>query len=394
MQKTKDKDWSYIINHLGEERANYFGAAVPPIIQSSNFVFPTVRKFRAAFQDEIGTHLYSRGNNPTTEILRKKIAAMEGTEDALVLGSGSAAIAAAITANVQAGNHIICVQNPYAWTTKLLEKILARFGVEHTFVDGRSMEAIQAALQPNTKVLMLESPNSLTYNLQDLEACANFAQKKQLVSIIDNSYASPYYQNPADYGIDIVLHSGSKYLSGHSDVIFGAICANQAMIQRIFDGEFMTFGAVLSPNDAWLVLKGLRTLPTRLDRISKTTKTVLDWLKKQPQVQSVLYPLDESFEQYELAKKQLRGAGGLFSVQYQDTSIEKMEAFCDALADTFLMAVSWGGYEALQVPTCTFYNQEGQPNPDLPFTFVRYYIGLEDADYIINKFEAALPLLD
>jgi cystathionine beta-lyase/cystathionine gamma-synthase len=388
------KDWSYILNHLGEDRANYFGAAVPPIIQSSNFVFPTVEKFRAAFQNEIGTHLYSRGNNPTTEILRKKLAAMEGTEDALVLGSGSAAIAAAIMANVQQGDHIICVQNPYAWTTKLLEKLLARFGVEHTFVDGRSIQNIAAALQPNTAVLMLESPNSLTYNIQDLEACANFAKANDLVSIIDNSYASPYYQNPVEYGIDIVLHSGSKYLSGHSDVLFGVICANKKMIQRIFEGEFMTLGAVLSPNDAWLVLKGLRTLPARLDRISQTTQQVIAWLKEQPQVKQVLYPLEEGFEQYELAKKQMRGAGGLFSVLYQSVSIEKMEAFCNALGDTFLMAVSWGGYEALQVPTCTFYNQEGQEDSPLPLTFVRYYIGLEDADYIIAKMKAALPLLD
>lgn len=388
------KNWTHIFTHLGEEREKYFNAVVPPVIQSSNFAFSDVDTFRNAFRDEAATHLYTRGNNPTTKILRDKIAAAEGTEDAMVMGSGAAAIASAVIANVKAGDHVVCVQGPYSWTYKLISKFLPRFGVDYTFVDGKDIEEIKSALRPETTVLMLESPNSLTYEIQDLKACAELAKENNIVSIIDNSYSSPYYQNPVDFGIDIVVHSGSKYLSGHSDIVFGVVCSTGEMIAKIIENEYMTLGPVLSPNDAWLALRGLRTLPTRLEKSSKTTAKVISWLKKQDAVDYVLYPFDEDFEQYELAKKQMRGAGGLFSVNFKAESIEKMEAFSNALADTFLMAVSWGGYESLQVPTCVFYNLHPGEPPPLPFTFVRYYIGLEEGDYIIESFEKALKLLE
>jgi len=387
------KDWSQIITHLGEDRDNYFGAVVPPIVQSSNFAFESVDEFRKAFRHELGSHLYTRGNNPTVNILRKKLAAMEGSEDALVFSSGSAAIAAAVIANVAAGDHIICVQKPYSWTFKLISKFLPRFGVDYTFVDGRDLNSIKQAIRSNTRLLMLESPNSLTFELQDLKACAALAQAHDITTIIDNSYCTPFYQNPIEYGIDIVVHSGSKYLSGHSGVIFGALCASQAMIQKIFSSEYMTLGAIISPNDAWLVLRGLRTLPIRLQQSSETTQEVIQWLKKQPQVQQIIYPFDKDFEQYDLAQQQMRGAGGLFSVNFKAKRIEQMEAFANALADTFLMAVSWGGHESLQIPTCVFYNLHPNETPPLPFTFIRYYIGLETADFIIDKFKKALPLL-
>ena len=296
------KNWSHILNHLGEDKEQYFNAIVPPIVQSSNFAFPSVRAFREAFRNELSTHLYTRGNNPTVNILRQKIAAMEGSEDALVFASGAGAIAAAIIANVKAGDHVICVQKPYAWTFKLISNFLTRFNVEYDFVDGTDIAYVEAAIRPNTTVLMLESPNSLTYEIQDLKACATLAQKHDIISIIDNSYASPYYQNPIDYGIDIVVHSGSKYLSGHSDVVIGIVCSNKPMIEKIFSSEYMTLGAIISPNDAWLVLRGIRTLPTRLERISETTTKVIQWLKQHPKVDYVLYPFDESFPQYELAK--------------------------------------------------------------------------------------------
>ncbi|BDS12070.1 aminotransferase class V-fold PLP-dependent enzyme [Aureispira anguillae] len=387
------KDWSQILTHTGEHKEEYYNAIVPPIIQSSNFAFPSIAAFRAGFKDELDSSLYTRGNNPTVRILRQKLAAMEGSEDALVFSSGAAAIAAAVIANVAAGDHIICVQKPYSWTAKLIGNFLQRFGVEHSFVDGRSIKNIEAEIRPNTTVMMLESPNSLTFELQDLKACAALAQQHQITTIIDNSYCSPYYQNPIEYGIDIVVHSGTKYLGGHSDVVFGVVCSSQSMIKKIFASEYMTLGACISPNDAWLVIRGLRTLPIRLEKISQTTQTVIQYLKKHPKVDYVCYPLDEDFPQYELAKEQMRGAGGLFSVNFKANSIEQMERFCDSLTDFFQLAVSWGGHEALQIPTCVFYNLHPNEVPPLPFTFVRYYIGLEEADYLIDKFERALALL-
>ncbi len=383
------KNWTEILMHLGEDRTAYYGAVTPPLIQSSNFAFPTVQSFREAFEDEAAQHLYSRGNNPTTLILRKKIAALEGSEDAMVLGSGAAAIATAVMANIKAGDHVICVNKPYSWTQKLIGTFLPRFGVKHSFVDATDIQQIEAAIRPNTKVLMLESPNSLTYEIQDLAACAALAKKHQLTTIIDNSYASPYYQNPIDFGIDIVVHSGSKYLSGHSDIIFGAICSTKAMIGKIISTEYMTLGPVLSPNDAWLALRGLRTLRTRLEQSSLSAQKVISWLKQQEEVDYVLYPLDPNFDQYELASQQMRGAGGLFSVNFKERPIEKMEAFSNALADAFLMAVSWGGYESLQIPSCVFYRMASKEPPPVPATFVRYYVGLESAEFLISKFKQA-----
>ncbi|MCB0644600.1 MAG: aminotransferase class V-fold PLP-dependent enzyme, partial [Phaeodactylibacter sp.] len=192
---------SDILIHLGEERQNYFNAVSPPVIQSSNFAYNSLDAFRAAMANEQGHHLYTRGNNPTVEILRKKLAALEGTEDALVFGSGSAAIASTVISTVQAGDHIVCVESPYTWTKNLLQQFLQRFGVTHTFVDGTSMEQIESAIQPNTRLLYLESPNSLSFELQDLKACAALAKKHGILTCIDNSYASPIFQQPASLGI-------------------------------------------------------------------------------------------------------------------------------------------------------------------------------------------------
>lgn len=382
-------DLSNILTHLGEDREQYFNAVSPPIIQSSNFVFNTIDDFRKALVDELGNHIYTRGNNPTVAILRKKIAALENAEDALVFGSGSGAVANAVIANVKAGDHIVCVQSPYSWTYKLLTNFLARFGVTHTFVDATDIATIEAAIQKNTSVLYLESPNSLSFELQDLGACAQLAKKHNLVSIIDNSYCSPIFQNPIDYGIDLVVHSGTKYLNGHSDVVVGTVCGSKAMIKQIFESEYMTLGGILSPNDAALVIRGLRTLDLRLQRSNQSTLKITKWLARHPKVEKVLYPFAPSFPQYDLAKKQMRGAGGLFSVQFKATTINEMEDFFHSLK-RFLLAVSWGGHESLVFPICGLYNIEGRENPPLPWNLVRFYIGLEDADCLIEDIEQAM----
>lgn len=383
---------SHILNHLGEEREQYFNAIAPPVIQSSNFAFPDLDSFRSSFADELYHHVYTRGNNPTVEILRKKLAALEGTEDALVFSSGAAAIAAAVIGNVQAGDHIVCQQMPYSWTSALLRKFLKRFGVEHTFVDGTDIATIRAAIRPNTRVLYLESPNTMTYECQDLAACAELAKANNIVTIIDNSYSSPIYQNPAAFGIDIVLHSGTKYLNGHSDVVVGVLCGSQEMVQKIFQSELMTLGAVLSPHDAALVIRGLRTLPLRVQRSDAGAQAIIAKLEGHPKVARIWYPFHHSFPQLELAKKQMRGCGGLFSVQFDTDSMEKMEAFIHRLR-RFAMAVSWGGHESLITPTVGFYNIPGRPQPPTPWSFVRFYIGLEDPEWLWEDLEQAMEVL-
>ncbi|MCC7505963.1 MAG: aminotransferase class V-fold PLP-dependent enzyme, partial [Saprospiraceae bacterium] len=341
---------SEILTHLGEDREQYFNAVAPPVVQSSNFVFPDLAAFREVFADELSNHVYTRGNNPTVEILRKKLAALEGTEDALVFSSGAGAIAAAVLGNVASGDHVVCQKAPYSWTSALLRKFLSRFGVTHTFVDGTDFAAIRTAIQPNTKVLFLESPNTMTFECQDLAACAELARQHGLVTIIDNSYSSPVYQNPATFGIDIVVHSGTKDLNGHSDVVVGVLCASREMVKKIFESELMTLGGILGPHDAALVIRGLRTLPLRIERSDESARYLLQKLEKHPKVERIWYPFHTSFPQLELAKRQMRGCGGLFSVQFKTETPEKMEAFVHRLR-RFLMAVSWGGHESLIMPS-------------------------------------------
>jgi len=390
--KQKTMHLSEILTHLGEHREQYFNAVSPPIIQSSNFAFKTLEEFRQAFTNELENHIYTRGNNPTVQILREKLAALEKAEDALVLSSGAAAIACSVIANVQAGDHVVCVEAPYSWTKKLLTTFLPRFGVTHTFVDGTKMENIECAIQANTKLLYLESPNSLTFDLQDIAACAQLAKEKGIVTCIDNSYCSPIFQNPIEQGIDIAVHSGTKYLNGHSDVVVGVICSSKAMIQKIFDSEFMTLGGIISPNDASLVIRGLRTLELRVKRSSESAFQIAQYLENHPKVESVRYPMLPSFPQYELAKKQMRGAGGLLSVYLKADVIEQMEAFFHRL-QRFLLAVSWGGHESLILPTAAFYKIPGVPDSPLPFTLVRFYIGLEDPQWLIEDLEQALEVV-
>lgn len=383
---------SEILTHLGENRQQYFNAVSPPVIQTSNFTFNSLEDFRKQFSDEFSHHVYSRGNNPTVEILRKKIAALEGTEDALVFGSGMAAISTAIIANVKAGDHIICVDSPYSWTRRLLNDFLPRFGVEHTYVDGRDVGNFEAAIRPNTTLMILESPNSLTFELQDLAACAELAEKHGILTCIDNSYASPLFQRPIDFGIDIVMHTGTKYLNGHSDVVMGAVCGSRAVIRKIFELDFMTLGPILSPHDAALAIRGLRTLELRLQRSHDSAMKITEWLGQHPKIERVLYPFHPSFPQYELAKKQMSGCGGLFSIYLRAASKIKAETFFRRL-ERFLLAVSWGGHESLVLPSVAFHDIPGREDSPIPWNLVRFYTGLEDPQWLMEDIDWALEVL-
>jgi cystathionine beta-lyase/cystathionine gamma-synthase len=339
-------DISYIINELAEDRENYFNAIAPPIIQSSNFAFKTVDDMRNAFADEYSTYLYSRGLNPTVDILRKKLAALDNAEDCLVFNSGAAAIFAAVLANVKTGDHIVSVKKPYTWAQKMFNEILPRFGVTTTYVDGRDIENFERAILPNTTVIYLESPNSWDYAIQDLKAVAELAKAEDIVTIIDNSYCTPIYQRPIDYGIDLTLQSATKYIGGHSDTVAGVLSGSAEMITRIFNSEYMNIGSGISPFNAWLLIRGLRTLPMRLQHITQTTAKV----------------------------------------------IEQIEKFCNSLQH-ILMAVSWGGHESLIIPKCSglptaAFNPQHKEHRSL-----RLYVGLEEAAYIIKDLERGFEMM-
>ena len=386
-------DISYIINELAEDRANYFNAIAPPIIQSSNFAFKTVVEMRQAFADEYSTYLYSRGLNPTVDILRKKLAALDNAEDSLVFNSGAAAIFAAVLANVKSGDHIVSVNKPYTWAQKMFNDILPRFGVTTSYIDGRDIENFERAILPHTTVIYLESPNSWDFAIQDLKAVAELAKAEDIVTIIDNSYCTPIYQKPLDYGIDLSLQSATKYIGGHSDTIAGVLSGNQEMIKRIFNSEYMNIGSGISPFNAWLLIRGLRTLPMRLERITKTTHQVINYLKQHEKVEAVLFPLDESFPQYQLAKQQMQGACGLLTFIIKADTVQQIEKFCNSLQH-ILMAVSWGGHESLVIPKCAGMPAEEFDALNKEYRMIRFYVGLEEADYIIKDLEQGFEKMD
>lgn len=383
------KKLTEILTHLGEDRKQYYNAVCPPVIQSSNFVFDTVQDLKDAISDELNHHIYTRGNNPTVNILRKKMAALESAEDALVTSSGAAAISAAVMSQVKAGDHVVCVNKPYSWTYKLLSNLLSRFSVDVTYVDATSIDQMRASIKSNTTVLYLESPNSLTFEISDLRACSKLAKEHGLVSIIDNSHCTPIYQRPLELGIDIAVHSGTKYLNGHSDVVVGVIASSQKIINQIFANEYMTLGINISPHDANLVIRGLRTLELRVTKSNDTAHKIVNFLKGHEKIEKVIFPLDPEYPQYELAKSQMTGCGGLVTIVLNAEDKKGVMRFVEAI-QRFLMAVSWGGHESLMIPTIAFHDMPGQDDSPIPWTYVRLYIGLDDADYLIDDLNQAL----
>ena len=385
-------DISYILNELGEDRSQYFNAVSPPIVQTSNFAFNTFEELRNAFANEESAFLYSRGKNPTVDILSKKLAALDGAEDALVFNSGASAIYCSVMANVKSGDHIISIKKPYSWATRLFDNVLIRFGIETTYIDGTKIENFVNALRPETRIIYLETPNTLTYELQDLQAVSELAKSRDIITIVDNSYCTPIYQKPHDFGIDLSIQSGTKYLGGHSDVLAGVLTGEREMLKKIFNEQLLNTGSGISPFNAWLILRGLRTLPMRLEHISKSTIKVVEYLKKHPKIEKVIFPFDKDFPQLELAHKQMKGACGLLTVVLKTDSLELIEKFTYSLKH-FLVAVSWGGHESLILPQAGGLAPEDFDVNIERHRMARIYIGFEYPDYLISDLDQALEVL-
>jgi len=244
-------------------------------------------------------------------------------------------------------------------------------------------------MQVNTKLVFLESPNSWTFELQDIAPIVAFAKEKSIVTIMDNSYASPLNLNPADYGVDLIAHSSSKYIGGHSDAVSGVLCGSKEMILRIFKSEFMTLGGTVSPFNSWLLLRGIRTLPIRMKRVAETTPVVVEYLENHAKIKQVHYPHSKNHPQYELAKKYLKNPLGQFTLELNTDELEKVENFCNELKKIRL-GCSWGGYESLAFPAITLYSSMNYSTATTPFTMVRMYVGLESSETIIEDLKQAL----
>lgn len=375
-----------ILHHLGEDDLPC-GAVNPPIFQTSIFSFKGFDEFSTALSDETNHFLYTRGNNPTVNILEEKLAALEHAERAKLFGSGVAAIVSSISAFLKSGDHIVTVKDCYSWTSTYVTQYLARFGVEHTYVEGNDVNEIEAALKTNTKIIYLESPTTFTFKLQDLTEVSSLARMRGVKTIIDNTWATPIYQNPIDFGIDLVVHSASKYLGGNSDVVGGVVAGSDEDVRRIFEKEFLNTGAVPDPFAAWLILRGIRTLHIRMPVHFQNAMELSRRLQKSEAVESVLYPMLESSEQYALAKKQMRGGSGLFSFKLKTRDIDRIKKFVNSLR-FFRRAVSWGGYESLISPYAVSHRDPGDN-----VSLIRIHAGLEEIEVLSEDLDRAMKEL-
>lgn len=383
-----------ILAHYGEERDKHNGAIVPPIYQNTLFAFESWDHIDEAFSDPINNNIYTRGNNPSVSIVEKKLAKIAGGEKARLFSSGMAAISSAIMSCVKANCHIITLKNIYGPAMNFLDNYLrTKFNIDVTFVSGESVEEIENAIRENTTLIYLESPSSAIFSMQNLKAIADLAKKHNIKTIVDNTWATPIFQKPLELGIDLEVHSCSKYLGGHSDIIAGVIIGSAKDIDSIYQNEFLLFGAKMAPFEAWLLMRSLRTLPMRMEKHQSNALKVANFLENHPKIKSVNYPGLKSHSQFELGKEQMRGYSGLMSFVIDSDELSDIKNFVNAL-EHFSIGVSWGGHESLIHAPAISYLKEMTPeqfkSTGLSLGVMRVSIGLEHVDDLINDLTGAL----
>jgi cystathionine beta-lyase/cystathionine gamma-synthase len=359
---------------------------VPPLYQSSLFTFSTFEEMAGAFAGECRRPIYSRGDNPTVQEFETKIAALEGAPAARAFSSGMGAISAAVLAFAKAGDRIICVNHVYGDTYRFFEKVLPPLKIDVEYVDGSNAGGVIEALR-GAKVLYLESPTSMVFDLQDIARIASAAREQKLVSIIDNSWATPLFQQPLRYGVDIVVHSASKYLGGHSDTVAGVAAGSVELIAEINRQTYPYLGAKLSPFEAWLLVRGLRTLPLRMKQHESQGLVLADRLKRHCDVIRVMHPVYSNHP----GRATLLGFSGLFS--FEVSKRINIATFANSLR-VFKMGVSWGGYESLIIPVAATLRQTPGINSMSQFGVtdrtVRIHVGLENIEDLWSDIEVAL----
>lgn len=361
------------------------GAVVPPIYQTSLFTFASYTEMADTFAGRRRQPIYSRGDNPTVMEFEQRVAALEGAEAARGFSSGMAAISATVLAFVGAGERMVAVRNCYGDAYRLFERLLPRMNIKVDYVDGSDPDAVKAAL-PGAKLLYLESPTSMMFELQDLVHLTGLAKEQGIVTSIDNSWATPIFQKPILHGVDLVLHSASKYLGGHSDTVAGVVAGSAAHIAHINQHTYSVLGGKLSPFEGWLLLRGLRTLHLRLPHHMKSGLAIAERLKGHAHVARVHHPAYSNHP----GKATLAGYSGLFSFEAaEDIDIP---AFVDALK-FFRIGVSWGGHESLVVPAMASLEQTPGLNSMARFGVsprtVRLHVGLENVEDLWDDIQQA-----
>lgn len=380
----REAGFSTICAHLGEDRAAQKGAAAPAIYQSSTFVYPSAEAFEQRQQPDSPFFDYTRVGNPTTAILEAKLARLERGEWCRAFGSGMGAVSGAINACVEAGSHVVAVSRCYHPTRVYLHRYLRRFGVSVSFVRGPDPGAFEAALRPETRLLYLESPTSGTFECMDVRALTGLARARGIRTVFDNSWATPLFQNPLELGCDLVVHTATKYLGGHSDVVAGAVIGRDPGLHEAVKLEAELLGATIDPFAAWLVLRGLRTLEVRLGHHQRSALEIARFLEQHPKVARVAHPGLPSHPQHAIARRQLSGYSGLFSFALRDGSREATFRVVNRLR-LFSIGVSWGGYESLVIGGALF-----SEDPSNPEYVIRLSIGLESTTDLLADLKQAL----
>jgi cysteine-S-conjugate beta-lyase len=382
----KDAGINTRLGHLGHDPKSYHGFVNPPVVHASTVLFETSESMSAP-ESRMQKYTYGTHGTPTTDALCDALNELEGAAGTVLVPSGLVAVTLPLLAYLSAGDHALIVDSVYFPTRRFCNTMLKRLGISVDYYDPAIGAGIEALIKPNTRLVHLEAPGSNTFEMQDVPAIAAAAHRHGCVVTMDNTWATPVYFRPLDFGVDVSIHAATKYPSGHSDVLMGTVSANAEHWPALKEAN-MTLGLCAAPDDAYQILRGLRTMGIRLERHQQSALAVAQWLEGRDDVASVLHPALPSFDGHELWKRDFKGASGIFSVILKANDetrfAEKANAFLNALK-LFGLGYSWGGYESLAVPVKLADRVVRKQPPEGPV--IRLQIGLEDVADIINDLE-------
>ncbi|MCK4257720.1 MAG: methionine gamma-lyase [Halanaerobiales bacterium] len=392
-----NENWGFATKavHVGSDPCPTTGALAAPIYQTSTFVFESAEQGARRFAGEEEGYIYTRLGNPSQRALELKIASLEGADDAIVVGSGIAAVSGVIFSLTKQGDHVVSSDSIYGCSHSFLSHVISDYGINTTFVDVTNLEKIEAAIQENTKVIYIESPANPTLTITDIECVVALSKKYGCKVVIDNTFASPYLQNPLKMGVDVVLHSATKYINGHGDVIAGIILGDQEFIDGCRGRAIKDIGGVISPFNCFLISRGLKTLPIRMEKTCDNAMKIAEYLESHPKVERVFYPGLKSHPQHDLAKKQMRGFGGIIAFELEG-GLEAGKILMNSV-EMLKLAVSLGDLDTLmQHPasmTHAVIPHEERLAAGITDGLVRISAGIEDVEDIIADLEQALAKL-
>lgn len=386
-----------IVIHEGYEDREHQGSLAVPLYQTSTFSFETALQGENRFSGVEEGNIYSRLGNPTVRVLEERMTALENGKGALAFGSGMAAVSTILVHLTKSGDHILCSRGIYGCTFGLLGMLNEKYNITHDLIQMKTEEEIERAIKPETVCIYIETPINPTMELVDLHAVVNVAKRHGLRVVVDNTFSSPYLQNPLDIGADFVLHSATKYINGHGDVIAGLLVgADKEEMESIRMSVQKDFGGIISPFDAWLLIRGLKTLSVRMERHTSNAEKVITYLKGQKLVEEIYYPFDKDNPQYEIAKRQMRAGGGLISFTIKGGK-EGAQLFMDSLS-LIKIAVSLGDAETLiQHPATMTHSvipETERLQMGITDSLLRLSVGLEHAEDLIADFKAAFTIME